>query len=787
MIKRQNKPAQHTPQFRETPDNLLLPLAMYRRDVLLEAIAKSAQELLHTNDVISSIPRVLEHIGCATNVQRVHLLVVASGETPGNHKIVDHQVWSAHGISTPAEFQDGRGTTFEQIGFKSWSPRLSQGEAIAGNSRDFEEPVRKFLELGGVRSTVAVPVFVDKHWWGLIAFDECHGEREWLLTEVDTIKILAELVGAAFARAQRQQKLVDANHIIENSPTVLYRLSPQEPFSLVFLSQNIRRYGYEADELLALPYNWPLLIEADDLVGAMANIKSLAAGTSTHNRLDFRFKKPDGSRIWFAGEATALRDDSGRLIAIEGILTDVTERKQAAELLATLAHIDSLTGLPNRAAFLERTQLAFARARRGASSFAIHYLDLDHFKDVNDTLGHPTGDALLQAVAARLKDSVREIDLVSRFGGDEFAVLQEEIADVDDIETLAAKIGRALSGAFIIDGKKIHTTVSIGIVPYHAEIEGPEAMLMKADLALYRAKGGGRNQYRFHVAELDQQAQERMTVGRDLHGGIERGEFVLFYQPQVDLKSGRIVGLEALIRWNHPTRGLLIPSQFIPVAESNGTILAIGQWAIEEACRQMALWRSQNIAPSTVAVNISATQFQFEGALDQIVVDALRKYGVSPAELELELTETVLMETTQRHLDSLHRLRQIGVRLAIDDFGTGFSSLEYLSSFRVARLKLATEFVDDVNTNPDDAAIVRATISLAHELGIEVVAEGVNRAEQREFLISAGCRVAQGYELGKPFPADQTSELLKREGHLHPVLGPLKKLQESGNVGPVNA
>ncbi len=746
----------------ESLDRSLSMLALHLRDTILGAIAKSAQELLRTSDVKRSIPIVLELIGRATNVERVHMLVVdATGPVEARH-VVDHYLWASEAVQTPEPFSDGINVGFVDVGIGAWLPRLARGETIWGNSKDFEDSARKFLELGGIQSTVAVPVFVDGRWWALLAFDACRGERLWQPAEIDTFKILAELVGGAVARSDRQQRLADANHIIENSPTVLYRLGPEPPFPLIYLSQNIRRYGYDADTFLASPQLWLTLIESGDLALALAKLKLLSTRREGRDVLDFRFKRSDGTYVWLAGDSTTLRDGTGRVIAIEGILTDVTERKRAIETAAALARTDFLTGLPNRAAFIERLQLAFARARRCAGGFAIHYLDLDHFKDVNDTLGHPAGDVLLQEVAERLKNCIREIDLVARFGGDEFAILQEEVADIGNVEALATKIGAALATAFIINGNQIHSTASIGIVPYQADIDGPEEMLTKADLALYRAKDEGRNQYRLHVATLDQQAQERMSTGHDLHGATERNEFELFYQPQVDLVSGGIVGLEALIRWHHPTRGLIMPSKFIPVAESNGTIFAIGQWVIEQACKQMSLWRDMGIMPAVVAVNVSASQFQFEGDLDRVVKAAMDDYNVASSELEIELTESVLMVSTQKHGAAFDRLRQIGVRLAIDDFGTGFSSLDYLRSFRVARLKLATQFIDEIVTNPDAAAIVRATISLAGELGIEVIAEGVNSDEQRIFLIAAGCRCAQGYLLGNPMPAEQISILLRR-------------------------
>lgn len=738
----------------------LAMLEAHGHDILLEAIARSAKELLRTSDMTRSIPKVLEHIGHATNVDRVHMLEVDPAGPSDEGRIIGHRLWSAAGISTPAIFNDGRGRTMVEVGLRSWLPRLMRGESVAGHARDFEEPVRRFFEFGGVKSTVAVPVFVEGQWWGLIGFDDCRSEREWSPSEIDTLKTLAELIGAAVTQTRGLQKFSDANRIVENSPTMLYRLSAQAPFSLIYLSQNVRRYGYEADELLASPSSWLQLVESEYQPAIAADIKSIIEGKVDSTLIEFRLKKSDGSHAWLEGRGYAVRDEEHRLVAIEGILTDITERKSAVEKIAAMARTDFLTGLANRAAFIERLHLAFARSRRGAGLFAVHYLDLDHFKDVNDTLGHPAGDVLLRAVADRLQGCVREVDLVARFGGDEFAVLQDDITDVACVETLATKIGDILAAPFSIDGNQVHATASIGVVPFCADMEAPEAMMMKADLALYRAKDEGRNQFRFHVAELDRQARERVTIGEDLRLAIERDEFELYYQPQLELGSGGIVGLEALIRWNHPIRGLLPPSVFIPIAETTGSILPIGQWVIEQACRQIGLWRDQGMVPPLMAVNISAAQFKLSSDLDRIVAESLAKFGVTPCALELELTESVLMETTQNQNESLERLRRLGVRLALDDFGTGYSSLSYLRRFPFDRLKIDKSFVDDVATQSESMEIIRAIVALAEAFGMSTIAEGVESTVQVDKLRELGCDQIQGYLFSPPLPAADVAGLL---------------------------
>ena len=519
-----------------------------RHEAILETVAMSAKELLRSSDLQQSLPKVIERLGQATGVDRVHIIEIETDTSPEHSPVVQRYVWSAPGVSSSIDYQKIKDLMAE-AGLESWAPRLTRGETVVGNTRDFEPAARALFERGNVKSVMAVPVFVDGQWWGLIVFDECGFERHWGPAEIDTFKTLAELVGAAVARTRHLKTLADANRIIENSPTILYRLSPQKPFRLIYLSQNVRRYGYEADELLASPGGWLQLFESEYHPIIAADIKSIIEGKAEYTLIEFRLKKADGSDVWLEGRGYAVRDEEHQLVAIEGILTDITDRKVAAEKIATLARTNSLTGLPNRAAFLERLNLEFARARRGGTQFALHYLDLDHFKDVNDTLGHPVGDILLRIVAERLKTCVRETDMIARFGGDEFAVLQDDIADTANVEALASKIGEVISGPYMIEGNQVRISASIGIVPYSGNIVGTDVMMMKADLALYRAKNEGRNQFRFHVAELDEQTRERMVIGEDLRHAIPRGELELFYQPQVELKSGLVVGLEALIRW----------------------------------------------------------------------------------------------------------------------------------------------------------------------------------------------------------------------------------------------
>lgn len=427
-----------------------------------------------------------------------------------------------------------------------------------------------------------------------------------------------------------------------------------------------------------------------------------------------------------------------------------------------LAQKDPLTGLFNRRAFNQHLAAAFAASRRGSLTFSVLYFDLDHFKDINDTLGHPAGDRLLQNVAERVRAVVRRTDVVARLGGDEFAVLQTGSSEFGTATLLAAKLNRMLAAPFTLDGHDVRISASIGIAQYSGELAEPDAVMVQADLALYRAKADGRNCFRFHSRELDRDLHERVAVSEQLRRSLERKELELYYQPQVDIVSGRIIGAEALLRWNHSIRGLLRPGAFMSIAERTGSIVPIGEWIVEQACRQIKEWEALGIAPVVLAVNFSAVQFKAAADLDAQIAATLRKWDVTPGQLEIELTESVLFEVTQQHREIFDRLRKLGVRIAIDDFGTGYSSLNYLTSYPVNRLKIAQELVMGVISDPRYAAVVRAAVHLANELEIGCVAEGVETEGQVKFLHSAGCKFAQGHYFGKPVTAARMTELFRK-------------------------
>jgi diguanylate cyclase (GGDEF)-like protein len=436
--------------------------------------------------------------------------------------------------------------------------------------------------------------------------------------------------------------------------------------------------------------------------------------------------------------------------AFNGLLDQQEEHRRQ---LQYLAYHDVLTGLPNQLLVKDRLSQAVAFADRAGHRVGLLYLDLDNFKAINDSLGHPIGDRLLRAVADRLVGCIRDTDTLARQGGDEFLLILSAVEGADDIAATAEKLLERLAVPFQVEGHELSTSASIGIAIHPDDSRDFDTLLKKADTALYEAKAAGRNAYRFFTERMNQEASEYLQVRSGLRRALDNGEFELHYQPQIDLASGAVIGSEALIRWRHPQQGLIPPVRFIPIAEDSGMIVAIGEWVLREACRQLTEWRAAGMRGLTVAVNLSGVQFK-RGNVERSVLAALEEFNLPPHLLELELTESILIKDTESVLATVRRLKDIGVRLSIDDFGTGYSSLSYLKRFNVDKLKIDQSFVRDFASDPDDAAIVRAIVQMAASLGLRTVAEGVETAHIRDQLRDYHCDEAQGYFFARPLPAD---------------------------------
>src|SRR5512139_315216 len=505
--------------------------------------------------------------------------------------------------------------------------------------------------------------------------------------------------------------------------------------------------GYSLEEFLAM--DAASLVHPDDLPLFQETFRNAVATQSGWQGVSLRWRTRDGSYRTLESSASPLFDEAGRLSGFQGVDRDITERRHAEERIEYLAHHDALTGLPNRVLLRDRFVHALAMAERSRSRVALLFLDLDKFKRVNDTLGHAAGDKLLLEVVTRLAHSTRETDTISRQGGDGFILLLNDIPDPEAVERIAGEILARVGEPAEIEGHVLNTSCSIGIALYPDDGDDFDGLLQKADIAMYSAKDAGRNTWRFFNDEMNLQAREHLLLQNRLHQALSRSEFSLGYQPQLEIGSGRVVGVEALLRWNSPELGEVEPDRFIPVAEDCGLIVPIGAWVLQEACRQAQAWRDAGWPDLSMSVNLSALQFRRAG-LVETVAEVLRASGLPPHLLELELTESILLQDVEHNLDLVRRLKALGVRLTIDDFGTGYSSLSYLKRFAVDRLKIDRSFVRDITSDPDDAAIVRAVIQLARSLRLGIIAEGVETGEQLAFLREEGCQEVQGHLFSRP-------------------------------------
>ena len=751
-----------------------LAAEMEYRSALLHAVSIAAKELLTASAVENTMATVLRAVGEAARADR---MLVFENQTPpgGAPAIMLRYAW--HSPQAPAIVDAAAIAAITPEAF----PPLEEGQARSAVLSDLPDGIARssFLRWG-IRANLIVPVIVHGKVWGGVGFDDCTTERAWSSTEIDILRTVAAMIGGAIMRERYVERLKDANTIVESSPTVLFRLRGDSSLPLIYISHNVTMYGYEPAAMIASPLFYQAIIHPDDAPRVMESLTQMAMKGSKPAVDEFRMRAKDGAYYWLDCRYTPIRDASGRLLEIEGLLTDITERKKAADEISVLATTDALTGLANRAVFIDRLRQAFAAAQRGAPPFTILYLDLDGFKDINDTLGHSAGDLLLKSVGERLNSCVRETDLVARLGGDEFAVLQTNRGDVASAGVLAQKIQDALSAPYPLGDTEMRITVSIGISPFISETVEPDEMLAQADIALYRAKDEGRNQYCFHTHDLDREAHERVTLANDLRQAFERDdELELYFQPQIELATGVIVGMEALIRWNHPKRGLLLPADFLPIIQSTPAILTLGQWVLDHACEQMNAWRRAGIAPSNLAVNLSLKQLQSGEELVAAITQTLTKWGLSARDLELDVTESMLAHVTSRKNAVLDRLQQLGAKIAINDFGTQYSSLDYLKTYCVSRVKIPRSMIDAATRDPEASAMVRAIIGLGRELGIDVVAQGVETEGQRDLLsCTPSPTKVQGFYYSAPVPAAEATELL-RQRFVEPRLS-----EVSGKVAP---
>lgn len=567
----------------------------------------------------------------------------------------------------------------------------------------------------------------------------CAGNAEAWFQEKERAQILLNAIGDAVASTDIDGRVTYLNAVAE-------QLS-----------------GWSNEEAVGHSFEQVFRIVDGDTREAVPNPMMLAIRENRTVRLtpNCLLIRNDGSEAAVEDSAAPIHDRRGEVIGAVMVLHDVSAARAQSLRMSYLAHHDSLTDLPNRVLLNDRLTQAMALAYRHQTALALLFLDMDRFKYINDSLGHAIGDRLLQSVAQRLLVCVRRTDTVSRQGGDEFVILLSELTQAQDAAARAEEILLALHAPHCIDQHVLHVTASIGIVVYPDDGVDVETLMKNADVAMYHAKSSGRGNYQFFEQSMNDRAVERQSLELGLRHAIERQEFVLYYQPMINLTTGAIIGAEALLRWRRPQLGLVLPAQFIPVAEESGLIVPIGRWALREGCRQARAWQNAGLPPMRIAVNVSPVELRAQDFVMDVRA-VLNETGLAPRHLELELTETFLLEDWQSTATVLQELKKLGIRLALDDFGTGYSSLSYLKRFPIDTLKIDRSFMRDLMTNADDATIVSAVIGMGTSLNLRVVAEGVETREQLAFLQEQSCIEGQGFYFSQAVPAGEFTRMLER-------------------------
>ncbi len=599
--------------------------------------------------------------------------------------------------------------------------------------------------------------------------------REELLTTVaNALKArrLEETNSRIATQLENSEKMY--RYLVDSSPDIIYTLNHEGRFTFV----NDRAYqllGYRREELIGQHYS--ILVHEEDLERARYAFNERRVDERASRNVELRLKCHTGSNqertfnntlMTISLNAIGMHVPDQEVKKLEffgtyGVARDITDRKRAEEVISYQAYHDILTDLPNRILFKDRLGLAVIQAKRKQTELAVMFIDLDRFKLVNDTLGHVKGDELLQQVAVRLKECLRKGDTLARQGGDEFTIVLPELRDRDDARSVADKFLECLQLPFDLDGHQVHISASIGIAIYPGHGESIDELLRHADIAMYQVKGQGKNGHAFYDASMQDISHQKIALGQSLRRALENDELEMYYQPQIDAASGRIVGAEALMRWNHPTRGIVTPGEFLPFAEENGLMIPISDWMIGALCRDMLQWKGSCSSQVRLSLNLSP-QYLDRGDFFEKMRGALLRYGIAPSQIEVEITENICIRNPQHAIEQLNKLGQLGVSVAIDDFGTGYSSLAYLHRFPVHTIKIDQSFVKEIHDEYGHYPVVLAIISIARGLGLNLIAEGVETEPQARYLRANGCMTMQGYLYHRPMPLGRFVDVLRGQG-----------------------
>jgi len=738
-------------------------------DAILAAVGFAASEFLRASAWEECIRAVLGRLGQAARVSRVY--VFQNHTDPRGAPVFSQRFeWTAEGASPQIDNPKLQGLPWGGA-FRRWRDILAADGVVHGHVRDFQEEERSLLEEQDIHSIAVVPIAVGDDWWGFLGFDDCLAERDWSQAEINALRAAAGTLGSAIARKRTELALRQAEvkyrSLVEQIPAIVYIAGVGETGDWMYVSPQIERIlGYTPAEWLAHPAPFSSLLHPADRERVLAE-EAYSGATGEPLRSEFRMVARDGRRVWIRDEAHLVEDDAGRPLLWQGLMSDITDLKKAEEQVAFLAYHDKLTRLPNRAMFEELLDLALARAKRKDLAAAVLFMDLDNFKLVNDSLGHEAGDELLQQAGARLREALRETDVVARQGGDEFLVLLSDLergpqtarpdteTSVIASEEVAERIHELLKRPFAIGGTEFYITASIGISLFPFDGDDGKSLLKNADAAMYRSKRSAPGTSTvFSKDSVD--PLSRLSLATRLRRAVERKEWMLHYQPIVDLSDGHLVSVEALLRWQDPTTGIVPPGEFIPLAEEMGLIESIGDWVLEEVCRQSQAWRREGLMIE-VSFNLSPRQL-WQGNLVNKIIGHLKWMRINPRQVLVEITESTAMIDPDRTMRILEQLHSAGLRLAIDDFGTGYSSLSRLKQMPVDILKIDRSFVRDIPSDRHAMSMVKAIIQLARGLGMVPLAEGIETEEQWRFLAQSGCVMGQGFHFSRPVPATDISQ-----------------------------
>jgi diguanylate cyclase (GGDEF)-like protein/PAS domain S-box-containing protein len=731
--------------------------AVHGREQEMQLAAESTLALLRNPSVAEAIPEVLAQVGRGMQVDRVYLFEVHDdGHGTGNLCTMRFE-WVHQGISAEIDNPEMRNLPMEQV-LPHWLPEWRLGRSVGGDTGQLPQPERGILEAQSIQSVLVVPVLFNQRFWGFLGFDSVRSQRTWSATEDSVLRIIGAALATAIERQRVEEQLRQNAKVFESTRdgVVITDLDGRiVSVNAAFCAIS----GYSTDEVLGRSPD--LLKSGRQSEAFFADLWASLRDTG-HWQGEVWNRRKNGEIYpqWLS--ISTVHDERGQASHYVGVGTDISQLKRSEEQLQHLAHHDPLTGLPNRLLAQSRLEHALSRAQRNNLRMAVVFLDLDGFKHVNDSLGHPVGDIMLSTIADRLRQRVRADDTLARLGGDEFLLIIDNVEAPADVATVARKLLDALQQPLTLEGRELYVTASIGISLFPDDGQSWSELIRNADTAMYQAKAAGRDRFCFYTADMNANALAQLELEASLRQALGQDRFELHYQPKADLASGRTVGFEALLRLRDPQGGLLPPDSFIPMAERSGLIVPIGAWVLQRACLEAVAWHAAGRTDLTVAVNVSACQFRCAEFAEH-VAHALQASGLPAAALELELTESVLMDDPERTAERLLALKRTGVRLSLDDFGTGYSSLGYLMRFPIDALKIDRSFVAGMGRDRHATDIINSIIGLARRMRLRVVAEGVELDAQLQSLRAYGCDEIQGFLLSRPMPADACNGWLRRE------------------------